>query len=208
MSARDGEGRGDALLEQFRLADRATPPVAALSGGMAQRLMVARAIMHRPVDPLPRRADRRARPAEPHRAVGDPRRAARRGPDDPPHHALHGGGRPALRPARDHRPRPPARARHARGAEARRSAPTPSSPCRPTATSTRSPTCSGRGAGRQHGDRASTASRAAQVRGADGVLPAVFAAAERDGFAVTDLSVAEPTLETVFINLTGKDLRE
>ena len=29
-----------------------------------------------------------------------------------------------------------------------------------------------------------------------------------DGFDVTDLSATEPTLETVFINLTGKDLRE
>ena len=28
------------------------------------------------------------------------------------------------------------------------------------------------------------------------------------GVTVTDLSVSEPTLETVFINLTGKDLRE
>ena len=35
-----------------------------------------------------------------------------------------------------------------------------------------------------------------------------FSVAERHGFDVTDLSVAEPTLETVFINLTGKDLRE
>ena len=32
----------------FRLADRAKAPVSALSGGMAQRLMVARAILHRP----------------------------------------------------------------------------------------------------------------------------------------------------------------
>jgi ABC-2 type transport system ATP-binding protein len=46
------------------------------------------------------------------------------------------------------------------------------------------------------------------VRGTEGVLPAVFTAAEQGGFDVTDLSVAEPTLETVFINLTGKDLRE
>ena len=44
--------------------------------------------------------------------------------------------------------------------------------------------------------------------GASGVVPAVFNAAEARGFAVTDVSVAEPTLETVFINLTGKDLRE
>ena len=32
-----------------------------------------------PADPVPRRADRRPRPAEPHRPVGDPRRAAREG---------------------------------------------------------------------------------------------------------------------------------
>ncbi len=46
------------------------------------------------------------------------------------------------------------------------------------------------------------------VRGAQGIIPSVFAAAEGAGFDVTDISVAEPSLETVFINLTGKDLRE
>jgi ABC-2 type transport system ATP-binding protein len=46
------------------------------------------------------------------------------------------------------------------------------------------------------------------VKGASGVLPQVVTAAERGGFQVNDLSVAEPTLETVFINLTGKDLRD
>jgi ABC-2 type transport system ATP-binding protein len=46
------------------------------------------------------------------------------------------------------------------------------------------------------------------VRGVDGILPRVFAAAEQAGFTVTDLSVAAPTLETVFISLTGKELRE
>jgi ABC-2 type transport system ATP-binding protein len=46
------------------------------------------------------------------------------------------------------------------------------------------------------------------VKGTNGVLPKVFAIAEQAGFNITDLSVAEPTLETVFINLTGKDLRE
>jgi ABC-2 type transport system ATP-binding protein len=47
-----------------------------------------------------------------------------------------------------------------------------------------------------------------EVRDQGGVLPIVFAVAERNGFHVSDVSVAEPTLETVFINLTGKDLRE
>jgi ABC-2 type transport system ATP-binding protein len=40
------------------------------------------------------------------------------------------------------------------------------------------------------------------------VLPKVIAAAERGGYQLVDLSVTEPTLETVFINLTGKDLRD
>src|SRR5260221_6354607 len=48
MSARDAHERTAALLEQFRLADRAKAKVNELSGGMAHRLMVARAIMHEP----------------------------------------------------------------------------------------------------------------------------------------------------------------
>ena len=48
MTARDAHRRTAELLEQFRLADRARADVAELSGGMAQRLMVARAIMHDP----------------------------------------------------------------------------------------------------------------------------------------------------------------
>jgi ABC-2 type transport system ATP-binding protein len=48
MSASDAHRRTDALLEQFRLADRRRADVNELSGGMAQRLMVARAIMHEP----------------------------------------------------------------------------------------------------------------------------------------------------------------
>ena len=46
------------------------------------------------------------------------------------------------------------------------------------------------------------------LTGSDHIVPKVVAAAERGGFSLVDLSVAEPTLETVFINLTGKDLRE
>jgi len=36
----------------------------------------------------------------------------------------------------------------------------------------------------------------------------VVAGAEDAGFPVLDISVAEPSLETVFIKLTGKDLRD
>ena len=46
------------------------------------------------------------------------------------------------------------------------------------------------------------------IKGTIGVLPKVVAVAEQGGYNITDLSVAEPTLETVFINLTGKELRD
>ena len=46
------------------------------------------------------------------------------------------------------------------------------------------------------------------VRGGRRLLPQVLAAADDAGFQVSDISVNEPTLETVFISLTGKDLRE
>ncbi|MGO9028762.1 MAG: ATP-binding cassette domain-containing protein [Acidimicrobiales bacterium] len=46
------------------------------------------------------------------------------------------------------------------------------------------------------------------VKGRERYLPRVVAAAEGGGFPLIDLSVTEPTLETVFINLTGKELRD
>src|SRR6059036_27235 len=48
MPAAEAKEEAGRLLEQFRLADRAGANVATLSGGMAQQLMVARAILHRP----------------------------------------------------------------------------------------------------------------------------------------------------------------
>jgi ABC-2 type transport system ATP-binding protein len=48
----------------------------------------------------------------------------------------------------------------------------------------------------------------AHVRGVSGLLPEVVRMAVDHGYSVADLSVAEPSLETVFINLTGKDLRD
>ena len=46
------------------------------------------------------------------------------------------------------------------------------------------------------------------VKGADRIVPRVVVAADHAGFELADLSVTEPTLETVFISLTGKELRE
>jgi len=46
------------------------------------------------------------------------------------------------------------------------------------------------------------------MQGTDRLVPRIVLAAERGGFDLVDLSVAEPSLETVFINLTGKELRD
>jgi len=46
------------------------------------------------------------------------------------------------------------------------------------------------------------------VKEAERLVPRVVNAAEGAGFDLADLSVSEPSLETVFISLTGKDLRD
>jgi len=48
----------------------------------------------------------------------------------------------------------------------------------------------------------------ADVKGASRLVPRIIRIAEGSGHEVLDLSINEPTLETVFINLTGKDLRD
>jgi len=54
MSARESRQEADRLLEQFQLSNFAKASVYALSGGMAQRLMVARANFPPPRGPIPR----------------------------------------------------------------------------------------------------------------------------------------------------------
>jgi ABC-2 type transport system ATP-binding protein len=46
------------------------------------------------------------------------------------------------------------------------------------------------------------------VKDAERLVPRVVNAAEDAGFDLADLSVSEPSLETVFISLTGKELRD
>ncbi len=48
MSKADRSARADELMEEFELADKADAPARMLSGGMKRRLMIARALMHRP----------------------------------------------------------------------------------------------------------------------------------------------------------------
>ena len=207
MAAKTCRHEADRLLEQFRLADRAKVPVLTLSGGMAQRLMVARAIMHRPailfLDEPTAGLDPQSRIAL-WDILGE----------------LHREGQTILLTTHymeeadtlcdrlaiiDHGKLlaldTPEALKQSTGADTYVTVTTTGDLeglARVLAESV---------SGVSHAEVADGAVRL-KVRGTEGVLPAVVTAAERGGFTVTDLSMTEPTLETVFIDLTGKDLRE
>ena len=46
------------------------------------------------------------------------------------------------------------------------------------------------------------------LQASERLVPRIVLSAERAGFDILDLSITAPSLETVFINLTGKELRE
>ncbi len=207
MGAKTSKTEATRLLEQFRLADRAEAPVLALSGGMAQRLMVARAIMHQPailfLDEPTAGLDPQSRIAL-WDILGE----------------LHAAGQTILltthymeeadelcnRLAIIDRGKllaldTPAALKQSVGIDAMVTVTAAGDLDQlanvlrdeiPNATTV------------DHSDGVVRMG----VRQIQGVLPKVVEAAERHGFSVSDLSSTEPTLETVFINLTGKDLRE
>ena len=207
MGAGVARKEANRLLEQFRLADRGGEPVAALSGGMAQRLMVARSIMHRPavlfLDEPTAGLDPQSRLAL-WEILGE----------------LHGDGQTILmtthymeeadelcnRLAIIDRGRllalgPPAELKRSTGAD------TVVTVTAGGDLDNLAKVLEAEVPGAQQATRVDS-TVVVEVRAQTGVLPLVFSTAERNGFDVSDLSITEPTLETVFINLTGKDLRE
>ncbi len=108
-----------------RRADRAVrsrrgrrPPGEDLLGWHASPSRPRRGAGRQAVRAVPRRADHRPRPGGARRHVGRHPGAGRSGHDAAADHPVHGGGRPARRRDRGHRPRPVHRAGHRRRAEA------------------------------------------------------------------------------------------
>jgi len=207
MPAGEAKQEADRLLEQFRLADRASTNVATLSGGMAQRLMVARAILHRPRILF---LDEPTAGLDPQSRIALWEILAE----------LHAAGQTILLTTHYMEEADQLCDRVAIMDHGRILAlDTPAGLKRSLGADTIVRVGS-------EGDlrrlsavlAAMEGARSAQVSG-DGVLlylsgpvartlPRIFAAAEANGFPVTDLSVTEPTLEAVFITLTGKELRD
>ena len=107
---------GDEWLERVGLVDKADTRVEDLSGGQSQRLSIACALVHDPELLFLDEPTAVARPAGPTQPLGPALRPQRQRPHGGAHHALHGRGRGAVRPGRDHGPRSDPRARHASAA--------------------------------------------------------------------------------------------
>ena len=207
MGTRESKQMADELLEKFQLSRFAKASVYALSGGMAQRLMVARAIFHRPavlfLDEPTAGLDPQSR-----LALWDLL------------HELHGDGQTILLTTHymeeadqlcdrvaimDHGKilalDTPAALKGSTGADTIVTVRTAGDP-------------------QKLGELLSqdiegvTRTRIADgklelhMQGGDRLVPRIVLAAERGGFELSDVSIAEPTLETVFISLTGKELRD
>jgi ABC-2 type transport system ATP-binding protein len=206
MSASRSREAADRVLEQFRLADRADAEVFALSGGLAQRLMLARAIVHEPhilfLD-------------EPTSGLDPQSRLALWGIL----RDLHAKGQTILLTTHymeeaDQLCDRVAIMDHGRilaldvPAELKRSVDADTVVRVQTdGDAQRLAQVLGRMEGATHAD-AADGQVVVYLREVAGALPRVVDATESAGFTVKDLSITEPTLETVFITLTGKDLRE
>ncbi len=207
ISASESRRTADQLLEQFHLSRWAKASVFALSGGMAQRLMVARAIFHRPavlfLDEPTAGLDPQSRLAL-WEVLGE----------------LHADGQTIMLLTHymeeadqlcsrvaimDHGTilalDTPAALKQSVGADTIVAVKTDGD-------------ATALAAHLEHEVEGVTRTRVIDsgvelhVKGSERIVPRVVSAADRGRFELADLSVTEPTLETVFINLTGKDLRE
>ncbi len=207
MGARESRRAADELLDQFQLAKWGKASVYALSGGMAQRLMVARAIFHRPsvlfLDEPTAGLDPQSRLAlwdllgELHRAGQTILLTT---------HYMEEADKLCDRVAiMDHGKilalDTPAALKQGIDADTVVTIKTAGDTARLAELLTREI----EGVTRT---RQVDGGLELHVKGTDRLVPRIVVAAEEGGFSLVDLSVAEPSLETVFINLTGKELRE
>jgi ABC-2 type transport system ATP-binding protein len=206
LVGRGARAAADRALEVMRLTDKASADVATLSGGMAQRLMVARAILHRPQVLF---LDEPTAGLDPQSRLGlwDILRE------------LHRDGQTVLLTTHymeeaDQLCERVAIMDHGRILALDQPAGLKRSLGVDTVVTVQADGDGDDLADALRGLQGATGAQVADgavrlyVDGGDGILPRVIATAERSGHTVRDVHVEEPTLETVFITLTGRELRE
>ena len=207
MGAKASRAAADELLVKFRLTERAKAPVMALSGGLAQRLMVARALLHNPAILF---LDEPTAGLDPQSRIGLWEIVG----------ALHETGQTVVLTTHNMEEADqlcdrigimdrgrilslgtPAELKQSVGADTIVTVSSDGDLER-LAESLCDRVVGVDGASVHDG------SVQVAVRGTDRVLVRVIGAAEEAGYTVSDVQVAPPSLETVFIGLTGKDLRD
>jgi ABC-2 type transport system ATP-binding protein len=207
MGAKASRAAADELLVKFRLTERAKAPVMALSGGLAQRLMVARALLHNPAILF---LDEPTSGLDPQSRIGLWEIVG----------ALHETGQTVVLTTHNMEEADQLCDRIGIMDRGRiLSLGTPEELKQSVGADT-IVTVSSDGdlerlaeslCDRVEGiDGAAVRDGSVQVavRGTDRVLVRVIGAAEEAGYIVSDVQIAPPSLETVFIGLTGKDLRD
>lgn len=207
ISAKESRRRSDELLERFALSKWAKASIYALSGGMAQRLMVARAIFHRPavlfMDEPTAGLDPQSR-----LALWDMLQGLNKSGQTvvlTTHYMEEADHLCARVAIMDHGRilalDTPANLKKSTGADT---------------IVTVKVTSDGEKLARAltqelHGvvgTRVVDNIVSLDVRGVERLVPRVVNVAENANVEILDVAVAEPSLETVFINLTGRELRE
>jgi ABC-2 type transport system ATP-binding protein len=207
MGARASRAAADDLLVRFRLTERAKAPVMALSGGLAQRLMVARALLHNPAILF---LDEPTAGLDPQSRIGLWEIVG----------ALHETGQTVVLTTHNMEEADQLCDRIGIMDRGRiLSMGTPAELKQSVGADTIVTVSSDGDLDRLaeslcdrvegiDGAKVYDGSVQVAVRGTDRVLVRVIGAAEDAGYTVSDVQVAPPSLETVFIGLTGKDLRE
>ena len=208
ISAADSRRKADELLEQLHLTKWAKASVYALSGGMAQRLMMARAIFHRPavlfLDEPTAGLDPQSRLAL-WEILGE----------------LNGAGQTILLTTHymeeadelcdrlaimDHGKilalDTPADLKKSVGADTIATVKATGGELQTLAERLSSAIAE------VSNTRVIEGGVELHVKEAERLVPRLVGATEEAGFELADLSIAEPSLETVFISLTGKELRD
>jgi ABC-2 type transport system ATP-binding protein len=207
MGAKASRAAADELLVKFRLTERATAPVMALSGGLAQRLMVARALLHNPAILF---LDEPTAGLDPQSRIGLWEIVG----------ALHETGQTVVLTTHNMEEADQLCDRIGIMDRGRiLSLGTPEELKQSVGADTIVTVSSDGDLERLaeslcdsvdgiDGAAVRDGSVQVAVRGTDRVLVRVIGAAEEAGYVVSDVQIAPPSLETVFIGLTGKDLRD